>query len=509
MGLDPKRLRIVLSVMLATFLTAVDVTIIDTAIPRIVGALGGFKLFTWLVTGYLLTSTATIPLYGKLADIIGRRRTFTIGATLFILGSVLCAFATTMPQLILYRGLQGLGAGGIQPVVQTILGDIFTPAERAKVQGWFSSIWGLSGLIGPLLGGLIVDYVDWRWLFLINLPLGLFALFMLLTNLKEEVKPKNVPVDYLGSALLTGGIASLMLALVMGGSTFPWASGEIIGLGVAAVVLLVAFIWQERRHPDPMLPLDLFRDKTIGIANLASLVIGGVYYGTTVYLPLWAQGVQGFSATRSGASLLWLSIGWPIAAVVGGRYILKVGQKRAALLGLGLNVAGALGLLLLARIAHEIPPVGFAFVTFLVGSGMGFASLAFILGVQSAVGWERRGVATASLQFVRTLGGMVWVAVMGATMNGSFANGLQAVPSLGITTPGAAAEFANELLDPTKWEALPPAVLAAARGALADSLRWVHVIVLVCAVLCFAVTLWFPNRKLDQAPAKAEQVPAH
>jgi MFS family permease len=221
-----------------------------------------------------------------------RKRTFTIGASLFILGSLLCAIAQTMPQLILFRGLQGLGAGGIQPVVQTILGDIFTPTERAKVQGWFSSIWGLSGLIGPLMGGLIVDY--------------------------------------LGSALLTGGIAALMLALVMGGTTYPWGSGPING---GAVALLLAFVWQERRHPDPMLPLDLFRDRTIGIANLASLVIGGVYYGTTVYLPLWAQGVQGFTATRSGASLLWLSIGWPIAAVLGGKYILQVGQRRAALLG--------------------------------------------------------------------------------------------------------------------------------------------------------------------------------
>lgn len=508
MGLDPKRLRIVLSCMLATFLTAVDVTIIDTAIPRIVGALGGFKLFTWLVTGYLLTSTATIPLYGKLADIIGRKKTFVIGATLFLLGSVLCAFAKTMPQLILYRGLQGLGAGGIQPVVQTILGDIFTPTERAKVQGWFSSIWGLSGLIGPLLGGLIVDYVDWRWLFLINLPLGLFALFMLITNLQEKVGQRTQPVDYLGSALLTASLSALMLGLVTGGTTFPWASGEIIGLFVSAAVLLVGFVLQERRHPDPMLPLDLFKDRTIGVANLASLVIGGVYYGTTVYLPLWAQGVQGFSATRSGASLLWLSIGWPIAAVLGGRYILKVGQRRAALLGLGFNVVGALGLMLLARVAHEIPPVGFAIVTYLVGSGMGFATLAFVLGVQSSVGWERRGVATASLQFIRTLGGLVWVAVMGAVMNGTFAKGLQAVPSLGITTVSAAADFANELLDPAKWGELSPAVLAAARGALADSLRWVHVIVFGCAVATFAATLWFPNKKLDQVE-KGSGVTAH
>lgn len=508
MGLDPKRLRIVLSVMLATFLTAVDATIVDTAIPRIVGALGGFKLFTWLVTGYLLTSTATIPLYGKLADIIGRKKTFVIGATLFLLGSVLCAFAKTMPQLILFRGLQGLGAGGIQPVVQTILGDIFTPTERAKVQGWFSSIWGLSGLIGPILGGVIVDYVDWRWLFLINLPLGLFALFMLITNLQEKVGERTQPVDYLGSAFLTGGIAALMLALVTGGTTYPWGSGEIVGLFAAAVVLLLAFVRQERTHPDPMLPLDLFKDKTIGIANLASLVIGGVFYGTTVYLPLWAQGVQGFSATRSGASLLWLSIGWPIASVLAGRYILKVGQRKAALLGLGLSVVGALGLLILARVAHEISPAGFALVTFLIGSGMGFTTLAFILGVQSSVGWERRGVATASLQFIRTLGGLVWVAVMGAVMNSAFAKGLQAVPALGIKTTAAAADFANELLDPKSWATLDPTVLAAARGALADALRWVHVIVLFCAVATFFVTLWFPNKKLDQFE-KPSGVSAH
>lgn len=498
MKLDPQKRLIVFSVMLATFLTAIDGTIVETAIPRIVGQLGGFSLYTWLVTGYLLTSTVTIPIYGKLADMIGRKRAFTIGAIIFLLGSALCGIATTMPQLVIFRGLQGLGAGGILPVVQTIIGDIFAPAERARMQGWFSSVWGLSGLIGPLVGGAIVDHVSWRYIFYINVPLGILALYMLLTNLQETVERRTGAVDYLGCFFLTGGLATLMLALVTGGIDFPWDSPVILGLFGAAVLLLALFFWQERRHPDPMLPLDIFREPTIGIANLASIVIGGVMYGTTVYLPLWAQGVQGFSATRSGASLLWLTIGWPLASMLGGRYIMKVGQRPAALLGLALNVVGAAGLVVLARVETTIPEYGLALVTFIIGCGMGFSALAFILGVQSSVGYERRGVATASLQFIRTMGGLCWIAVMGAVMNASFATHLQGIEGLNVQTAGQAATFANQLLDPIESAKLSAVVLTAARGALAAALRNVHLVVLLCAVLSLVFTFWLPHRRFEQ-----------
>ncbi|WP_324717192.1 MDR family MFS transporter [Carboxydochorda subterranea] len=502
-----RRLQVVVSVMLATFLTAVDATIVDTAMPRIVGALGGFSLLTWLVSAYLLTSTATVPVYGKLADVIGRKRTFTLGAAVFLAGSALCGQARSMEELIAFRALQGLGAGAVQPVVQTIIGDIFSPAERARMQAWFSSVWGISALIGPLAGGFIVDHFSWRWLFYVNLPLGALAIAMLLRNLEEHVQPRRLPIDVAGSVLLTVGASALLLALLEGGIRQPWNSPAILGMLGGSAVTLALFVVQERRHPDPMLPLDLFRDPTIAVANLASLMIGGVFYGTTVYLPLWAQGVQGFSATRSGASLLWLSIGWPLASMYGGRYILKVGQRPAALLGLALDAAAASGLLVLDRLPGGIPEAGLAAVTFVIGAGMGFSTLAFILGVQGAVGWERRGVATASLQFVRTLGGLVWVSLMGAVMNLGLAARLRHIPELGVRTMLDAAALGSDLLDPAKGARLGPRALAVAREALGEALRGVHGLVLAAAIGALLLALFFPNRRFQEAPPGAAQVP--
>lgn len=492
--------------MLATFLAAIDITIIETAMPRIVGALGGFSMLTWLVTAYMLTSTSSIPVYGKLADLIGRKRTFMIGATIFVLGSALCGMAASMIQLIIFRGVQGLGAGAIMPVVQTILGDIFTPAERARFQGLLSSVFGVSAMVGPLLGGVIVDYSSWRWLFYINLPLGLFAIYMMHRNLDETVERRQVEVDYLGAILLTVAITMMLIALLTGGVHYPWTSPLIIGLLLGAAGLFAWFFYHEQRHPDPMLPLELFKAPTIGISNLATFILGGVFFGTTVYLPLWAQGVQGFSATRSGASLLWLSIGWPLASALGGRFIIRVGLRPAALLGLFLNSLAAGGLVFLSHQGQDIPEVAFAVVTFVIGLGMGFSTLAFILGVQSAAPWEQRGVATASLQFVRTLGGMVWVAIMGAVLNITLLGRLRELPELGITTAAKAGEFANNLLDPALRGTMTPAVAEMAQGALAAGLRMVHWIVVLAAVLSLLVTFLLPHQSLEDEPA-AEEVP--
>ncbi|WP_324668831.1 MDR family MFS transporter [Geochorda subterranea] len=493
-----RRMRTVYALMLAMFLTAIDATVVDTAMPRIVGSLGGFSMLTWLVTAYLLTSTSTVPVYGKLADLFGRRRTFAVGATLFLAGSALCGLARSMPQLVAFRALQGLGAGAVQPVVQTIIGDLFSPQERARYQAWFSAVWGISALVGPLVGGLVVDHVSWRWLFYINLPLGGLAIYMVLTQLEERAPRRAATIDYLGSALLTIGTSAVLLALLEGGVTLPWGSAPVLALLGGGAALLALFVLQERRHPDPMLPLDLFRTPTIGLANLATFMIGGVFYGTTVFLPLWAQGVQGYSATRSGASLLWLSVGWPLASIFASRYILRVGQRRAAALGLVLQTAASVGLLVLARLHRELPELAFAGVTFVIGAGMGLATLSFILGVQSAVGWERRGVATASLQFVRTLGGLVWVALMGAAVNRTLAAHLRALPEVSVRTSAQAAAFASDLLDPVQRAVLSPATVEAAREALAQALRGVHELMVVCAAVALAITLLLPDVRLGE-----------
>ncbi|HLS89228.1 MAG TPA: MDR family MFS transporter [Sphingobacteriaceae bacterium] len=503
---EAQRRRVVASVLLATFLAAIDITIIETAMPRIVGALGGFSMLTWLVTAYMLTSTATIPIYGKLADLIGRKRTFIIGAIIFVVGSALCGMAGSMFQLIMFRALQGLGAGAILPVVQTILGDIFSPAERARFQGLFSSVFGLSAMMGPLLGGIIVDYFTWRWLFYINLPLGIVSIYTIQRNLHEKIERRQAQVDYLGAILLTVAISALLLALLTGGVHYPWGSPVIIGMLVASVVLFIWFIGHEQRHPDPMMPLHIFRVPTIGVANLVTFVVGGVMFGTSVYLPIWAQGVQGYSATRSGLSLLWLSIGWPLASAFGGRFIIKVGTRPAAMLGLALNAVASAGLVYLSHNFAEIPQIGFAVVTFVIGAGMGFNTLAFILSVQSATTWEYRGVATASLQFVRTLGGMVWVAVMGAALNLTLLSRLRSIPELGVSTVAEAGQLANNLLDPRMRAAIGENLVGLAQGALADGLRVVHWVVLLAAVLSLALTFLLPNQDFrgEGAPQEAE-----
>jgi EmrB/QacA subfamily drug resistance transporter len=494
-----RRLYTVIALMLASFLTAVDVTIVDTAMPRIVGALGGFSLLTWVITTYMLTSTVTVPVYGKLADLYGRKITFTFGAIVFVLGSALCGLSHSMPQLILFRGLQGLGAGAVQPTVQTIIGDIFTPAERAKMQAWFSGVWGLSALVGPLVGGVFVDLFTWQWIFYINLPLGIVAIYMVWRYLEENVERRKVQIDYLGSITLTAGMTFLLLVLQTGGREHAWTSAYSLSLIGLAVVLLAVFIWQERRAPEPMLPLNLFKNPIIGFSSLATFMVGGVMYGTSVYLPIWAQGVQGFSATRSGASLLWLSVGWPIASVIGGKFILKLGMRPAAVLGLVLNVAGAVALTILGRTVHDIPPLAFAVVTFVIGSGMGFSSLAFILGVQGSVEWAQRGVATAAITFLRTLGGLVWVSVMGGVMNVTLFGGLAKVPGLAVATVAEAGNVANKLLDKQAQASLPLEKLDLLREALAAALRNVHLLMVLAAVLSLAVCLALPNMHFTSA----------
>lgn len=492
----------VFALMLAMFLAAVDVTIVDTALPRIVGSLGGFPLLTWLVTAYMLTSTASVPVYGKLNDLIGRKRTFTIGALVFVGGSALCGIAQSMPQLIFFRALQGLGAGAIMPTVQTIIGDIFTPADRARMQAWFSGVWGFSALVGPLVGGMIVDHFTWRWLFYINLPLGVLALWMIWRYLEEKLERRKVQIDYLGAVTLTLGVAAIMLVLLTGGSDYPWTSLPIVGLALAGIALLAVFFWQEGRAPDPILPLALFRDRRIGLPVLAAFMIGGVMYGVTVYLPIWAQGVQGFSATRSGASLLWISIGWPLSSVIGARYVVRLGIRPAAIIGMVLNITATTALVVVARLMQDLPEVVLGVLTFLVGSGMGFSTLAFVLGVQGSVEWNQRGIATAALQFLRTLGGLFWVAVMGATMNLALTHRLQALPGIAVASVREAGKIANSLLDPRSWGALPADQLGLLRGALALALRNVHLMMLLAAALSLAVTLLVPNMKFQQAPTR-------
>jgi len=499
---------VVAAVMVATFLAALDTTIVDTAMPRIIGSLGGMSLYSWVFSAYLLTSTTTVTIYGKLSDIYGRKRMLLVGIALFVLGSALAGQSHTMIELILFRGLQGLGAGAVLPVTQTIIGDLFSLEERARMQGLFSSIWGFSAIVGPALGGLIVDHSTWRWIFYVNVPMGLAASWLLWQYFHEEIEVREHRVDYPGAILLTVGVLTLLLGLLQGGVSHPWTSPYILSLLVAAVVSLAAFLRVESRAAEPTLPLPLFQNPIISISNLAGFLAGAVMIGMTTYLPLFAQGVQGATATAAGAILAPLSIGWPIGSTVGGRIILRLGYRVSAVLGMAFDVAGA-GVLLLVDRTGSLPLWVLMSLMFITGLGLGFSTLAFVLAIQNAVGWRQRGVATASAQFLRNLGSTLGVSLMGTVLNLRLIARLRALPEAmpaGASGPEILSRV-NNLLQPETWPTLTPELLSGFRQALAQSLRGVHWMILAAALMGLAVA-WFIPAGRAQDFAAPEDSPA-
>ena len=319
------KITIIIALMLGMALAALDTTIVGTALPSIVGKLGGITLYSWVFSAYLLTSTTTVPIYGKLADLFGRKPVFLFGTAVFLIGSAACGAAQSMEQLIIFRAIQGLGAGAVLPIVLTIIGDIFPLEERARVQGLFSGVWGLSSIVGPALGGVIVDHFSWRWVFYINIPFGLLSAFLLIITLKENVERKQRSIDYLGTLTLTFGIIALLFALLQGGVTWAWTSLPSLGLFALAVVLIALFLFQETRASEPILPLTLFSNRIIAISSIGGVVLGVVLFGVTSYVPLFVQGVKGGTATSAGITLGPFLVAWPSAATLSGRVILRYG----------------------------------------------------------------------------------------------------------------------------------------------------------------------------------------
>src|SRR5215472_9864123 len=370
------------ALMLGMALAALDTTIVGTALPSIVGKLGGITLYSWVFSIYLLTSTTTVPIYGKLADLYGRKPLFLFGTTLFLLGSIASGAAQSMEQLIIFRAIQGLGAGAVLPIVLTIIGDIFSLEERARVQGLFSAVWGLSSIIGPALGGLIVDHFSWRWVFYINIPFGLLSAFLLIVFLNEHVESKKRSLDYIGSLLLTGSIVALLFALLQGGVTWAWISLPSFGLFALSIVLLFLFVLQEGHASEPILPLTLFRNRIITISSIGGVILGVVLFGITSYVPLFVQGVKGGTATSAGVVLVPLLLAWPIAATFSGKIILRYGYRLTAVAG-SLLVTIGVGLVTLLQPNSTLPYIVVAMLV--IGTGLGLMSTSFIISVQNAV----------------------------------------------------------------------------------------------------------------------------
>jgi EmrB/QacA subfamily drug resistance transporter len=420
----PARRPVVLGcVMLALFMAAVEVTIVATALPQIVAKLGGFSLYTWVFSGFLLTQSVTILVFGKLADLYGRRPVLISGIVLFLIGSTLCGFAWSMPALIAFRLLQGLGAGSIQPVATTIVGDLYTPKERPRVQGWLSSVWGFAAIVGPLAGGVIVEALSWHWIFWINVPVGILTIIGLTLFLREDVARRPHSIDYAGVLLFCVAIAALLLALMQGGVAWPWMSFPTLGLVALFAVAIALYVVRERAAREPMIDAALWRSRLIATVNVCSLFAGAAIIGVTSFVPIYVQGVLGRSAIVAGFALTAMSVGWPLASTLSGRFLHALDARNTVRIGGALLFAGALGL-------ASMPPgasaalVGAA--SFVMGFGMGLLNTTFIILIQGSVEWARRGSATASNIFARMLGSTFGAASLGAILNASLGNRLVA-----------------------------------------------------------------------------------
>jgi EmrB/QacA subfamily drug resistance transporter len=471
------RKSITLAMMVAIFMVSIDTTIVTTAMPNIVNQLSGLKLISWVFAIYLLTTSITTPIYGKLADLFGRKPIFLFGVSFFVIGSMVSGAAQSMTQLILFRGLQGLGGGAVLPLTFTIIGDLYPGEARARIQGVFSSVWGITGLLGPLLGGVIVDHISWRWIFYINLPIGIIAILLVSSFLHEtRSEKKSKSIDYWGAAFFTISMGALLLALICGGETFPWGSPEIVTLFAVALGFFLVFLKVESKAEEPMLPLYLFKVRVIAVADIVGFLISFVQIGVSVYMPIWIQTLLGHSATSSGLTLMPMSIAWPVASALAGRYMYRLGIKNVDIFGAVLVAAGTLFLLF---IPVDSPYWLFVLVMIVIGFGMGSATMPLTVLIQLAVGWNLRGSATASQTFARSLGQTVGVAIYGTLFNNALnhqiAGSWQGEDISSALTTGAGS--------------VPAGVLEQLRNGMAHSLHTVFLLVFVLSL----VTLFFSH----------------
>jgi EmrB/QacA subfamily drug resistance transporter len=480
------RNRIILvtaGIMLSLFLASMESTVVATAMPTIVGQLGGLEHYSWVFSAFMLASTTAVPLYGKLSDIYGRRKLYVSAMALFLIGSVWCGLANSMTSLIFARALQGIGAGGIMPLAFILIGEMFTLEQRAKMQGLFSGVWGVSSIIGPLLGGFLVDQLSWRWIFYINIFPGLLAAALVAFAWRDHHAhgQERPAVDYAGAALLTISVVMLLLGL-MGSGISSWI------LISGAVALFIALLWVERRAADPVLPLPLFRDRLFSTATAHGILTGWALFGSVSFIPLFVQAVLDTSATQAGITLTPLLLGWVTASIIGTRLMLTIGYRKLGLIG---TASFTIGAFLMSQAGMNTSQVSLMAFCTLMGIGMGLSVPSYLIAVQTSVNRRQLGTATSTLQFSRSIGGTLGVSVMGAALSARLASNL-AESSLDP-------ELVQQLLNPLPGSEV--VIAEGARAAMADGIHLVFVIAFVAAALAMVTVFFTPRKELtDQQP---------
>jgi EmrB/QacA subfamily drug resistance transporter len=498
-----RRVIVTIAAMLGMFLAAMDSTAVGTAMPTVVAAFGGFALYSWVFAAYQIAFVVTTPIFGRLADLHGRKRIYLIGILWFIGASALCGLSRSMGELVFFRLLQGIGGGAVLPIALTIIADLFPLEQRLRIQGLFSGVWGLAAIVGPLIGGALADHGAWRWIFFVNIPAGLIATLILTLAFRESrtTPAGGARIDYAGIGLLSGASIVLLLLMFWGGHEFAWLSAPSFALAALCAALLLLFVHVETHNDDPFLPFSLFNNRMISVACVGGFLIGVSIFGTTAYVPLFVQGVIGKSATTAGEALMPYMVMWTVSSIVGGRVALRWGYRPVTVTGMSLLSAGAL---LLTRLDARATAAEVFVDMVVLGSGMGLTATMFIIAMQNAVARPLRGIVTSINIFTRNLGSAIGVSAQGAVLVGILDARLAHLPASLRSRLHSVAD-PQAMLDSASQTGLSPAGHEALRRALSQGLHGAFVLGLgLVALGLAAVVLYMPAGSVaDHAPEMA------